>query len=95
MITDPDLLNLLPLASVRFFKGAPLSCLISMLIQDRPVTFSWLSTVTGYNEREISNAMFLLHRFHLIRPLKSRRWELIISVSQLDQVSQPSIINPN
>lgn len=59
---------------IRLFKGAPLSCLVALLISDAPISLSRLKTITGYNTGEILPAMELLTNHGIVSKLPGSTW---------------------
>lgn len=45
---------------VRELKGAPLSCLILLLLAGQPVSNEWLSMMSGYTDKPVSQALKML-----------------------------------
>ena len=51
---------------VRALRGAPISCLIAIALARQPVGNQWLTRVTGYSDKPISEAMKTLKEFGLV-----------------------------
>ena len=79
IISDPvfQTPSLDPLTSLRALKGAPLSCLMAMLLAGQPVSARWLAAVTGYGKNTITMAMTTLEQLHYAaRDTNRSAWRL-------------------
>jgi hypothetical protein len=74
----------LDLALLRALKGAPLSCLLAMLVAGHPVGAVWLESATGYSRQAVGHALGTLKTLHAARCLgRYESWELSESVRGL------------
>ena len=78
---------------LRLFKGAPLSCLVAILIHPIPITLSRLKALTGYNTGELIPALELLCNHGIIRKLPDATWEFTLPMDAIEPL--PSILARN
>jgi biotin operon repressor len=59
-------MKMLNVVMVRALRGAPLSCLVALALSNNPVGCAWLTRVTGYSDKPISEALKTLREFGLV-----------------------------
>ena len=73
-----------PLASLRAFKGAPLSCLFALMFANQPVGNGWLSRMTGYSSKPVADALnYLLEMGYVTSNGRFESWQLNSQAVQL------------
>lgn len=80
---------------IRGLKGAPISCLMAMLLVRRVMNMAELVRVTGYSDKSVNDALLILVDFGLATRNGRYGWQLADGVVQLpltvlgDDESQP------
>ena len=83
-----------PLQLLRLLKGAPLSCLVTLLTQThRALTPKRLALLTGYDIIEVYQALDLLQAYGYVVVMPLHRWKPGSSVT--DTIDSPPPPNPH
>lgn len=68
---------------IRGLKGAPISCLMAMLVVRRVMNMAEMVRVTGYSDKSVNDALLLLVDFGLATRNGRYGWQLADGVAQL------------
>jgi len=68
---------------IRGLKGAPISCLMAMLLVRRVMNMAELVRVTGYSDKSVNDALLILVDFGLATRNGRYGWQLADGVAQL------------
>lgn len=78
---------------LRLFKGAPISCLVAILISEAPITLSSLKALTGYTTGEILTAMEILCNYGIVIKHPDGTWEYNLPLDVFSPQSRTMPIN--
>lgn len=83
-----------PTTLLRQLKGAPLSCLLGLLMAGRQVGATWLAATTGYSEKTVHLALRCLQELQFaVRNERENGWALTERGSQLFQGMEVTVID--
>jgi hypothetical protein len=69
---------------LRTLRGAPLSCLVLLRLENRPIDESYLEMGTGYDRETIHEAIQYLNRYDFILSRDGVNW---ISTKKAEQIN--------
>lgn len=62
--------------NLRLLKGAPISVIVALLIERRPVTERRLSMMTGYSENTVRRALYVLEELRFVTRNERCAWQI-------------------
>ena len=68
---------------VRTLQGAPLSCLVLLMLENQPLGAQYIERHTGYNDKYVNSALLFLQELGLISRISRYDWQITGAARQL------------